>query len=81
MRTTYESDTKVRLISSGEPHASVNMVRSIEEVNVDGKKRKKWYVWYAVLRNISYDKFSKTLEVLRTFHRLFVWNKKQSTYR
>ena len=44
MRTTYESDTKVRLISSGEPHASVNMVRSIEEVNVDGKKRKKWYV-------------------------------------
>ena len=36
MRRTYESGTKVRLSSSGEPHASVNMVDSMEEVNVDG---------------------------------------------
>ena len=56
------------------------MVCSTEEVNVDGKKRRKWYVWYAVFRYIPYAKFSKTLEVLRTF-RLFVRNKKQSTYR
>ena len=58
-------------IFSGGPHAPVNMAESIEEVNVGGKKRRKWHVCCAVLRYISYAKFSQILEVLRDFHRLF----------
>ena len=33
--------------------------------------RRKWHVCCAVLRYISYAKFSQILEVLRDFHRLF----------
>ena len=71
MRRAYERGTKARLSFSGGPHAPVNMTDSMEEVNVGGKKRRKWQVCCAVLRYISYAKFSQILEVLREFHRLF----------
>ena len=37
MRRRYEPDTKARLSFSGGPHAPVNMVDSLEEVDVGGK--------------------------------------------
>ena len=70
MRRTYERDTKARLSFSGRPHAPVNRADSME-VNIGGKKNRKWHSGN-VQRNISYAKFSKKfLEVLRDFHRLF----------
>ena len=63
MRRTYKRDTKARLSFSGGPHAPVNR-----------KNRKKLHfgnVCCAVLRYISYAKFSQILEVLQDFHRLF----------
>ena len=71
MRRMYKRGTKARLSFSGGPYAPVNMADSMEEVNVGGKKRRKWHVCCAVLRYISYAKFSQILEVLRDFHRLF----------
>ena len=71
MRRTYARGTKTRLSFSGGPHAPVNMADSMEEGNISEKKRRKWHVCCAVLRYISYAKFSKLLEVLRDFHRLF----------
>ena len=52
---------------SGRPHAPVNMVDSMEEVNVGEKKSQ---VCCAALRYISYAKFSQNLEVLWDLHRL-----------
>ena len=71
MRRTYERGTKATLSFSGGPHAPVNMADSVEEVNVGRKnKRRKWHVCCAVLRYISYAKFSQILEALREFHRV-----------
>ena len=74
MRRTYVRCTKARLSFSGGPHPPVNMAGSVEEVNKDGEKRRKWHSrngCSAVLRYISYTAFSQILEVLRDFHRLF----------
>ena len=74
MRRTYKCDTKARLSFSGGPHAPVNMADSIEEENEGGEKRRKWHprnVCSAVLRYISYAKFSQILHVLRDFHHIF----------
>ena len=71
MRRAYERGTKARLSFSGGPHAPVNMADSMEEVNEGEKNRRKWHVCCAVLRCISYAKFSQIFEVLREFHRLF----------
>ena len=62
MRRTYKRGTKARLSLSGGPHAPANMADSME-VNVGGTKGRKWHVCYAVLRYISYDRFSHILEV------------------
>ena len=69
MRRMYERGTKARLTFSGGPHAPVNIADSMEEVNVGGKNGMR--VCCAVLRYISYAKFSQILEVLWDFHRLF----------
>ena len=53
----HERGTKARLSFSDGPHAPVNMAESMEEVNVGGKKK----AGNAVLRYISYAKFSQTL--------------------
>ena len=58
MRRAYERGTKARLSFSGGPHAPINMADSMEEVNVGGEKRRKWHVFCAVQRYISYAKFS-----------------------
>ena len=76
MRRTYERGIKARLSFSGGPHAPVNMAESMEERK---KTRRKWHVCCAVLRYISYAKFSQILEVLQDFDRL--WIQKQSNYR
>ena len=44
MRRAYERGTKARLTFSGGPYAPVNMADSMEEVNVGGKKCRKWHV-------------------------------------
>ena len=71
MRRTHDRCTKARLSFSGEPHAPVNMVDSMEEVNVGRKKRRRWHVCCAVLQYISYTNFAQILGVLRDSHRLF----------
>ena len=49
--------------SDGQPHASVNMANSMEEMNDSAKKHRKWHVCCAVLCYILYAKFSQFLEV------------------
>ena len=63
MLRTYERRTKARLSFSDEPHAPVNMADSMEEVNVGGKKRRKWHVFCAILCCSSYSKFSQILPI------------------
>ena len=62
MRRTYERGTKARLSFSGGPHAPVNMVESMEEVNVGGKKL------FAVLYCAIFltPSFRKSLKFFRT---------------
>ena len=71
MRGTFERGTRVRLSFSDRPHAPVNMAGGVEEVNVCGKKCRKWHICCTVLRYILYAKFLRSLKVLWDFHRLF----------
>ena len=64
MRRTFERGTNARLSFSGGPHASVNMVDSMEEVNEGGEKCRKWRICCAVLRYISYAKSLKYIASL-----------------
>ena len=68
MCRTYEHDTKARLSFSGGPHALVNMVDSMEEVNVSGNNAGNgMFASHTAL----YAKVSQLLAVLRDFHCLF----------
>ena len=62
--------TKARLSFSGGPHAPVNLADNMEEVNVGGKKHRKWRVCCAVLRFILTQVFANPW-ILWVFHRLF----------
>ena len=58
MRRTYERGTKARLNLSVGPHAPVNMVDNVEEVEKNAGNGILGNVCCAVLRYISYAKFS-----------------------
>ena len=68
MCRTYECGTKVRMSFSGGPHAPVNMVDSMEEVNVSGNNAGNGMF---ASRTALYAKVSQLLAVLRDFHCLF----------
>ena len=66
MRISSERGIKARLSFSGDSHVPVNMADIMGKLNAGGKQR-----CTAVLRYISYAKFSQILGVLWDFHRLF----------
>ena len=59
MRRTYERGIKARLCFSGGPQAPVNMVDSMEEVNVGGKKLTFAALYCAIFRSPSFRKSLK----------------------